>query len=207
MSFGRAVLASLLALPLAACAPPADSESIGESDEGIVVCHPNTLPGIDVSEYQGNIDWNAVKASGIVFAIARVDDGFYMDKKFDQNWPAMKAAGIIRGAYQFFEPGDDPSALADIMIQKMGPLGEGDLPPMLDVEVTGGQPPSVINDRIHVWIDKVQAATGRKPLIYTGKYFWNDNVGSADFASYPLVLAAYVSGCPDTPSAWGSWTF
>lgn len=209
MRHARTALLPLLALPLslAACASPRAGERVGEDPEAVVFCPgPNTLPGIDVSEYQGNIDWNAVKASGIAFAIARVDDGTYMDKKFDQNWPAMKSAGIIRGAYQFFEPGDDPSALADIILQKMGPLGEGDLPPMLDVEVTGGQSPAVINAHIHTWIDKVQAATGRKPLIYTGKYFWNDNVGSADFASYPLVLAAYVSGCPDTPSAWGSWT-
>src|SRR5262249_33686223 len=66
-------------------------------------------------------------------------------------------------------------------------------------------PPNVINDHIHTWVDKVQAATGRVPIIYTGKYFWNDNVGTADFAGNPLWLAAYVSGCPDTPSAWGSW--
>jgi GH25 family lysozyme M1 (1,4-beta-N-acetylmuramidase) len=204
------LLASLFALPLAAaaCAPSGADEPVDEAQEAVVVCPgPSTLPGIDVSEFQGNIDWNQVKASGIVFAIARVDDGFYMDKKFDQNWAGMKAAGLIRGAYQFFEPGDDPNALADIMIQKMGPLGPGDLPPTLDVEVTDGQPPSVINDHIHIWMDKVQAATGRVPIIYTGKYFWNDNVGSGDFADHPLWLAAYVQpNCPSTPNAWGGWT-
>jgi MYXO-CTERM domain-containing protein len=198
----------LVSAALGGCAPASDAEPIGEAREADVVCPgPSTLPGIDVSEYQGDIDWNAVKASGIVFAIARVDDGFYMDTKFDQNWPAMKAAGIIRGAYQFFEPGDDPSALADIMIQKMGPLGPGDLPPTLDVEVTGGQPPDVINAHIHTWMDKVQAATGRVPIIYTGHYFWNDNVGTADFAGNPLWIAAYVQpNCPNTPVGWGNWT-
>ncbi|MFO0760273.1 MAG: GH25 family lysozyme [Byssovorax sp.] len=209
----RTSLAALLALGLSACGDtsspgePGPREPLGAASEPIVVCPgPSTLPGIDVSEYQGDIDWNAVKASGIVFAIARVDDGFYMDKKFEQNWPAMKAAGIIRGAYQFFEPGDDPNALADIMIQKMGPLGAGDLPPTLDVEVTGGQSPATIAANIHVWVDKVSAATGRSPLIYTGKYFWNDNVGSFDFAGLPLWLAAYVQPCPNTPDPWNGWT-
>src|SRR5690242_16782569 len=126
MPLARAASIPILLLPLAlaACSPGRPGEMIGEVSESVVFCPgPNTQPGIDVSEFQGDIAWNAVKASGIVFAIARIDDGFYMDKKFDQNWPAMKNAGLIRGAYQFFEPGDDPSALADIMIQKMGPLG------------------------------------------------------------------------------------
>jgi MYXO-CTERM domain-containing protein len=188
-------------------APRAGDEPVGEASDAIVVCPgPTTLPGIDVSVYQGNIDWNQVKASGIAFAVARVSDGFYMDTKFDQNWAGMKAAGLIRGAYQFFEPGDDPSALADIMISKMGPLGVGDLPPTLDVEVTGGQSPATINANIHVWVDKVQAATGRVPIIYVGKYFWNDNIGTADFAGNPLWIAAYVSPCPSTPDAWNSWS-
>ena len=199
---------SLLALPLAlaACSSPSTGESLGEAQERVVVCAgPNTVPGIDVSEFQGNIDWGQVKAAGIGFAIARIDDGTYMDKTFDQNWPAMKAAGLIRGAYQFFEPGDDPSALADILISKMGPLGDGDLPPTLDVEVTGGQSPATINAHIHTWMDKVQAATGRVPIIYVGKYFWNDNVGTNDFSDHPLWIAAYGPPCPDTPNAWTSW--
>jgi GH25 family lysozyme M1 (1,4-beta-N-acetylmuramidase) len=204
----RALL-PLLALPLAlgACQNPRAGENVGEAREALVVCPgPVTLPGIDVSVYQGNIDWNQVKASGIVFAIARVDDGTYLDTKFDQNWAGMKAAGLIRGAYQFFEPGEDPNVLADIMINKMGPLGAGDLPPTLDMEVTGGQSAATITAHVHTWMDKVQAATGRVPIIYTGKYFWNDNVGSGDFAGNPLWLAAYVSPCPSTPDAWGGWS-
>ena len=212
MPFARAALLPLLAslafpLALGACSPSRAGEPVGEASAAIVVCPgPATVHGIDVSEFQGNIDWNQVKASGIAWAYARIDDGTYMDTKFDQNWPAMKAAGVLRGAYQFFEPGDDPGALADIVIQKMGPLGVGDLPPMLDMEVTGGQSPAVITAHIHTWIDKVQAATGRVPIIYTGKYFWNGNVGSADFAGYPLWIAAYVSPCPSTPDPWGNWS-
>ena len=202
-------LLPLLALPLslAACDAPRPGEPLGEAAEAVVVCPgPTTLPGIDVSVYQGNIDWNQVKAAGIVFAIARVSDGTYLDSKFDQNWSGMKAAGIIRGAYQFFEPGEDPGQLADILLNKMGPLGAGDLPPTLDVEATGGQSAATITAHIHTWMDKVQAATGRVPLIYTGKYFWNDNVQSGDFAGNPLWLAAYVSPCPNTPDPWGGWT-
>jgi len=93
------------------------------------------------------------------------------------------------------------------MIQKMVGFGPGDLPPMLDVEATGGQSPATITAKIHTWVDKIKAATGRTPMIYTGKYFWDPNVQTTDFASFPLVLAAYVKpNCPNTPNAWNKWT-
>ena len=198
-------LAPLAALLMAGCIPT-DEEPIDETSEALVVCPgPNLVYGIDVSVYQGNINWAQVKTAKD-FAIARVSDGTYLDTKFDQNWSGMKAAGIIRGAYQYFEPGESATAQADIMIQKMVGFGPGDLPPMLDVEDTGGQSPATITARIHTWVDKIKAATGRTPLIYTGKYFWDPNVQTTDFASFPLVIAAYVKpNCPNTPNAWSKW--
>jgi lysozyme len=199
--------APLAALLLAGCIPADDAEHIEETREEIVVCPgPNLVYGVDVSYYQGNINWGQVKTAKD-FAIARVSDGTYLDTKFDQNWTGMKAAGIIRGAYQFFEPGQDATAQANIMIQKMVGFGPGDLPPMLDMEVTGGQSAATITARIHTWVDKIKAATGRTPLIYTGKYFWDPSVQTTDFASFPLVIAAYVKpNCPNTPNAWNKWT-
>ena len=197
--------APLAALLLAACIP-ADDEPIQETSEELVVCPgPSLVYGVDVSYYQGNINWSQVKGAKD-FAIARVSDGSYLDTKFDQNWAGMKAAGIIRGAYQFFEPGQDPTTQANIMISKMVGFGPGDLPPMLDMEVTGGQSAATITAKIHTWANKIKAATGRTPLIYTGKYFWDPNVQTNDFSTYPLVIAAYVKpNCPNTPNAWNKW--
>src|SRR4051812_47808173 len=92
------VVLSLLAGSVAGCSGGGEGEGepLGTAQEEIVVCPgPNVVKGIDVSVYQGNIDWAAVKGSGIEFAIARVSDGTFKDTKFDQNWPAMKAAGLI----------------------------------------------------------------------------------------------------------------
>src|SRR3954454_15017513 len=142
--------APLAALLLAGCIP-ADDEPIEETSEELVVCPgPNLVYGVDVSYYQGTINWTKVAAAKD-FAIARVSDGSYLDTKFDQNWAGMKAAGIIRGAYQYFEPAQDATAQANIMIQKMVGFGPGDLPPMLDVEATGGQSPATITAKIHTW--------------------------------------------------------
>ncbi len=167
-----------------------------------------TLPGIDVSKWQGDIDWQAVADSGIVYAIMRVSHGLNtLDEYFDQNWSESRAAGIHAGVYQFFEPGQDVIAQADLLLERMGPLGPGDLPPVLDVESTSGLPPAQVATAVGQWIDHVEAAIGVKPIIYTGRYFWQDNVGSADFADYPLWIAHYTTGCPNIADQWSDWAF
>jgi Lyzozyme M1 (1,4-beta-N-acetylmuramidase) len=60
------------------------------------------IQGIDVSKYQGDVDWNAVSASGVKFAwIKATEGGDYLDSKFRQNWDLSRAAGVRRGAYHF----------------------------------------------------------------------------------------------------------
>jgi lysozyme len=185
-------------------------DQLGTIEDEVTVCAKgSTLEGIDVSYYQGTINWDSVKASGRAFAIARISDGTYMDTKFDANWPAMKKVGLIRGAYQFFRPGQDPNTLADIVIGKVGKLGDGDLPVTCDVEATDGQSAATIISKLKTWLAKVEAGTGKKPIIYTGKYFWQDNVAnSKEFTSHPLWVAAYGPTCPNLPDgAWPTWTF
>jgi len=115
---------------------------------------------------------------------------------------------VIRGIYQFFRPTQDVAAQADMVIAAVGTPVPGDLPPVIDVEVTGGLSASTIASRIRTWVDRVRAATGVDPIIYTGKYFWRDEVGGpTSFANNPLWIAQYTSHCPDLPSPWGSWAF
>ncbi len=144
-------------------------------------------------------------ASGRSFAIARVSDGFYLDTQFSTNWPAMKQAGLVRGVYQFFRPNDDAVAQANLLLQHAVGLGAGDLPPVLDVEVTDGASPARISAGIQAWVNRIQQVSGKKPIIYTGSYFWNDNVKSAAFSSFPLWLASYGPVCPILPTPWSHW--
>jgi GH25 family lysozyme M1 (1,4-beta-N-acetylmuramidase) len=190
----------------------AGSNLPGTSSEAVTggICPgPATVQGIDVSEFQDSVDWATVKSSGRVFGITRIGDGDYEDPTFAANWSGIKAAGLVRGAYQFFEPGENAVEQANIVISKVGKLGAGDLPVMLDMEVTGGQSAGTIVSQIQQWASTVEAGTGKKPFIYTGAYFWDDNVGSTAFSSYVLNVAWYGTNCPGVPNAWASegWKF
>ena len=195
---------------LLACSAAPTPEDVGSSEAAVTtVCGASpsgAVQGRDVSVYQGDFDWNAEKAAGIVFGYARIGDGLGGDSQFAPNWSKMKAAGVLRGAYQFFEPGEDEVAQANLMIQAVGTLGDGDLPCMIDVEVTGGQSGGTIASKVAHWIQLVQAGTGKAPIIYTGPYFWQDNVGSTAFGNTPLWVADYGPSCPLIPPGWSNWT-
>jgi GH25 family lysozyme M1 (1,4-beta-N-acetylmuramidase) len=164
------------------------------------------LDGIDVSKWQGYIDWNAVAGAGIDFAFIRVSDGLnYQDAYFQSNWSQAKANGVVRGAYQFFRSDEDPVAQAQYLLDEMGPLEPGDLPPVCDVETADGQSPATIIDRIQTWLDVVEGALGVKPLIYTSPGVWGSIVNSGAFSDYPLWVAHWGASCPSMPTGWGDW--
>ncbi len=172
-----------------------------------VCADPETLHGIDVSYYQGTIDWDAV-AGAVDFALIRVSHSTeFFDPEFDANWAGARAAGLPAGVYQYFEPDEDPIAQADLLLDHMGPLMPGDLPPVIDVESTAGQSGAQIGMAVQAWLEHVETALGVRPIIYTGPYFWQDNVGSDMFEDYPLWIAHYGTECPLTPTPWQRWDF
>ena len=128
------------ALLLAACGQP-DSRHPGVEalrpppPSALTVCAPgSTVDGIDVSHYDGTVDWAQVKGAGYVFGIAKATEGLtFSDSQFAVNWAAMKEAGLVRGGYHFFRPLDDGAQQADFFLSKIGTrFAEGDLPPILD---------------------------------------------------------------------------
>jgi lysozyme len=202
-----AAFASLAALP--ACLTAGDEPAAtGSAQYAAEACADgDTVYGIDVSRFQGNINWAQVKGHGVKYAWIQVsrflDD---IDAEFEDNWAGAKANGILRGAYQRFHPGESVSGQAQIMLDKIGTLEPNDLPPMLDVEDADGLSKSQVAAAVQEWMDIVEPAVGVKPFIYTGYYFWKDSVGSAAFADHPLWIANYSATCPLIPDAWSRWT-
>ncbi|MFO0548830.1 MAG: GH25 family lysozyme [Polyangiaceae bacterium] len=205
------ITAAVLLVGAAGCAPSSDptiDEDAEETDDALRVCADGpTVQGIDVSYWQGNIDWSKVGASGVDFAIVRVSDGaVFKDPKFDANWQGAKSAGLVRGVYQFFRPDQDPTEQADLMLEALAsdPIVDGDLAPVLDIETTGGLSKAKIRARMQVWLDRVEAATGRTPIVYTAA-FMQDVVGTG-FSHYPLWVANYTTSCPLVPTGWEDWS-
>jgi GH25 family lysozyme M1 (1,4-beta-N-acetylmuramidase) len=204
----RTTTALLVTLMVAGCAqPPVESDV--EQDATVCGVGP-TVKGIDVSYYQGSINWTSVKGAGVQYAFIRVSDGLGTpDSKFDTYWADSRAAGVLHGAYQFFRPSEDPIAQADLLLSKIGnQIAADDLPPVLDVESADGLSASQVAAKVKQWVDHVTAALGRPPIIYTGYYFWRDSVGDADESASPLWHAQYTSAaCPMIADAWSDWAF
>jgi lysozyme len=94
------------------------------------------IHGVDVSKYQGEIDWDAARQSGVSFAwIKATEGGNFVDDYFDRNWEGAKNAGIPRGAYHFAywcRPAEEQVK----WFEEHVPAEPGALPPVLDVEWT-----------------------------------------------------------------------
>lgn len=203
---GSVTCALAYLVALAACV--AEAPPTSEVEQAMAVCADGpTVHGIDVSRFQGAIDWDLVAGAGVIFAYIQISRSLTdLDPRFEENWRRAREVGILRGAYQRFHPGQDVLAQANIFLSKLGPFQAGDLPPMLDVEDADGLPAATIAERVRQWLDHVEPVVGVRPLIYTGFYFWRDQVGGADLSAYPLWIANYSAVCPLVPPAWTRWT-
>ena len=172
-------------------------------------------PGIDVSHYQSNVDWPTVNGAGYVYAFSKASEGVSTpDAYFTGNWPGIKAAGMLRGAYHYFDPTGDAKAQADFFLSCLANanggsavLAPGDLPCALDIEEADGVAPSDIIAGAIVWLQQVQTATGRQPLVYTDPGFWSTIGNPTDLIAYPLWIAHLGVSAPTAPPGWSNWLF
>jgi GH25 family lysozyme M1 (1,4-beta-N-acetylmuramidase) len=164
------------------------------------------LLGIDVSHHQPSINWGQVAASGVSFAFMKATEGVgYTDPNFQQNLTGASAAGLVVGAYTYAHPETDPTQQADYFADAMGVLPRGSLPPVLDLEATGGLSVAQLVTWTQTFLDRLEYRTGIVPMIYTGPNFWQTRLGnSTAFARYPLWEAHYTS--LPAPYQIGGWS-
>jgi lysozyme len=168
-----------------------------------------SIPGIDLSDFQ-DVDlagWSSLAIQGIKFALIKATEGrTFQAHSFQDKWQHSKSAGILRGAYHFFRPsrtGEEQATNFLNTLNEVEGLGPDDIAPVLDIEVRDGISSPEIRRRCLVWLEKVEQATGRKPIIYTGSSFGNDVLGSEPkFADYFLWVANYTQGKPWVPGGW-----
>jgi GH25 family lysozyme M1 (1,4-beta-N-acetylmuramidase) len=165
-------------------------------------------PGIDVSRWQGEINWSRVAEAGYRFVGIRATIGnYYTDPWFYVNWAEAMEAGLLVSAYHVVVP-DRP---ADSQIERFFDVladRRSDFPPVLDVEVRRGASPEDITTCFEACADLVQQADGRRPVIYTARWFWDRYVlDSPEWTDFDLWVAHYGVESPRLPGGWAEWRF
>lgn len=194
---------------LAGCT--ADLSGVASYEAGVRVCAKGeTTRGIDVSHWDGSIDWEKVAADNVAFTFIKATQGTtFVDPEFATNWTGAHDAGVIRGAYHFFEPAIDAIAQADFFVKTAGVPALGDFPLTIDLEKTDGATDAEIAAGALAFLQRVEALTGRVPIIYTSARVFDTELGTpAGFSKYPLWNANYTTQCPNiSQPTWETWTF
>lgn len=168
------------------------------------------LRGIDVSNWQGAVDWDRHADNGVAFAFAKATEGGdFTDRWFGRNWTGMRENWIVCGAYHFARPAGDPEVQARHFlraVQRAGGLDRGDLL-ALDLETNDRLPARKVADFARRWCRAITAQAGVRPVVYTFLTFAL-NGNCAGLEGYPLWIAAPNNpiGRPDVPTPWHSWT-
>ncbi|CDM56050.1 MULTISPECIES: glycoside hydrolase family 25 protein [Rhizobium] len=167
--------------------------------------------GVDVSRWQGAIDWQKLRTQGANFVyIKATDGGDHLDPMFRKNWRDAKQAGIKRGAYHFFYWCRTAGEQADWFIRNV-PREAGALPPVIDVEWNGESSckrrisPERVREKMQVFMDKLEKHYGQRPIIYTAPDFYRDNLKGA-FLNYPFWLRS-VAAHPSKVYPGRRWVF
>ena len=168
-----------------------------------------TVHGIDVSYYQGKIDWQKVKAMQedevkVSFAFIKATEGLLLvDPYFQRNWREAPKAGIKVGAYHFFRPQRDGVWQANFFLQTVN-FEKGDLPPVVDIEGLDGVSPEKMRKELNSFIIRIETKTKVKPIIYSGLKFYKDHL-MGYYDDYIFWVAHYHQ--PKLKLANSTWKF
>ncbi|MEV4099473.1 GH25 family lysozyme [Nonomuraea sp. NPDC049649] len=195
---GTTAVAGVTGTAIAATATPADPNPAAAQQQATLTY------GQDVSNYQPNHDWVSSPAE---FGIIKATEGLtFRDHTFARHWAELDKKGIVRGAYHYGHPRNNPIAEAEhfLSVVNSQPAKPGDLL-VLDLETTNGRSVAEVNAWAKAWLAHVESKTGVKPIFYSGWHF-ADTYG-AGLSEYPLWVAHYSkpAGQVTPPADWTSW--
>ena len=173
------------------------------------------LPGVDVSRYQGVMDWHKCAANGAKFAVCRATVGDYLtDPQLAANISGIQAAGLALGVYHVVTPFDGAGRKITAQMQmdyfrRAVEDADIDLPFVLDCELDRGASPAVMTALIRSCASIYHVAYHEPPIIYTSAGWWNPHVlRSPNWKAYPLWVANYTTAAkPLLPADWSQWVF
>jgi lysozyme len=207
-----AIAVGVVAVSLSAEAAPSRMLSDNKAHHGVAAAHAMPVQGIDVSYWQGKIDWQKVGDAGVHFAyIKATEGGDRLDPKFIDNWRAAKQAGVARGAYHFMywcRPAKEQALWFILNV----PEDDNALPPVLDVEWNSHSktcPHRIAREtaiaKIKIMLEAMEAYSGKQPIIYTDPTFHRE-VLEGEFTNYHFWLRS-VATKPEVKYRDRNWAF
>ncbi len=166
--------------------------------------------GIDISRYQQSIDWKKLSKAKlgnkpISFVFIKATEGkSILDENFNDNFYQAKKHGLLRGVYHYYTPSVSGKEQARYFL-KQAHLEEGDLPPVLDIEVRGEQPLETFRGELLSWLQIVEQQYGKRPILYSSYKFKKDYLNTPDFESYPFWIAHYYVRELEYEGDWTFW--
>jgi lysozyme len=173
--------------------------------------HKEYAFGIDVSEYQGTIEWETIdsieKKYPIHFVFVRATAGKdKVDKKFETNWNSLSKQKIIRGAYHYYRPNENSIEQAANFIKNVR-LQKGDFPPVLDIEqLPKEQSMDSLKKGLQRWLDRVEAHYKVRPIVYSGEKYYTSFL-QKEFKKYTFWVANYNFWVENIKDDWQFWQF
>ena len=169
------------------------------------------IHGIDISHYQGKIDWEQLKNAMIEgcpvrFVIIKCTEGASrLDDHFRENFNQVRDYGFIRGVYHFWSNKSSAREQAYYFLDKVH-LTEGDLPPVLDIEHKPAD--KSVDDfqrDVLTWLHIVEDKYHAKPIIYTYYKFKEKYLSAPVFDDYPYWIAHYYVDKVQYQGKWKFW--
>ncbi len=183
--------------------------------ENHLACKPAEgyeVRGVDVSHYQGNIDWKKLAGEDIDFAFIKATEGSgHVDTGFYENWEAANATELKVGAYHFFSFDSPAETQAQLYIDTVGDLS-GNLIPVVDIEFYGDKfsnPPDEedLVKELKTMLTLLEAEYGVKPMVYTTYTFYYKYL-AGELDGYPLwIRNVYFSPNLDMRGKWTFWQY
>lgn len=179
------------------------------SIERVLDSHSEKSFGIDISEYQDQINWDIFSdldgGYPIEFIFIRATAGKNrIDCKFKKYWAKARQSNMYQGAYHYYRPNENSKEQAEHFIRNVI-LKKGDFPPVLDIEKL---PKEQSIERLKIglqrWLDIVERHYGVKPIIYSSESYYEDFLKD-DFSDYPFWIANYSAFYKRIDSDWSIW--
>lgn len=174
--------------------------------------NPQNAKGVDVSHWQGTVDWGKVKEAGYSFAIMKATEGTGMiDDTLAVNIVGARDVGMAVGCYHFCRASNVSEAIAEAnvfgnVLDSLGGLAAIDIPPVLDIETVHASARAEVVAIAHAWLEAIEVRFGVRPMIYSFPFFMDQYLDES-LSKYPLWIANYGDTIGQDRAGWTEWTF